>query len=50
LRNRAGVAALDYVLVLVVILPMLGFTMWAAPRIMSLVYEMDSVLISWPFM
>jgi hypothetical protein len=50
LPRRRGVAALDYALVLGVVLPMLAFTIYAAPKIMNLVYEMDSVLVSWPFM
>jgi hypothetical protein len=47
---RAGVATLDYVLVLGVVLPLAAFMFWAAPRMMNLVYEMTCVLISWPFM
>jgi hypothetical protein len=38
------------VLVLGVILPLAAFMLWAAPRVMNLVYEMTSVLVSWPFM
>lgn len=49
-RRRRGAAALDYVLVLGVILPLAAFMLWAAPHIMNLVYEMTSVLVSWPFM
>lgn len=49
-RRRAGAAALDYVLVLGVILPLVVFVMWAGPRIIRLAYEMISVLVSWPFM
>jgi len=49
-RGRAGVATLDYVLVLGVILPMAAFAMWIGPRIMKLAYEMVCVLVSWPFM
>jgi hypothetical protein len=49
-RNRAGASALDYMLVLGIIVPCLIFLMWAGPKIMSMVYEMDSVLVSWPFM
>ena len=49
-RTRAGVAALDYVLVLGVILPMVAFVMLVGPRIMKLAYEMVCVLVSWPFM
>ncbi len=48
--SRRGAAALDYVLVLGVILPMVAFVMWAGPRIMQLVYEMICVMVSWPFM
>ncbi|MFW6171183.1 MAG: hypothetical protein ACODAD_11890, partial [Planctomycetota bacterium] len=49
-RRRAGVASLDFVLAMGVILPMIAFVLWAAPRIMNLVYEMTSVLVSWPFL
>jgi hypothetical protein len=49
-RNRAGVSALDYMLILGILMPCLAFLMWAGPLIMGLVYEMDSVLVSWPFM
>jgi hypothetical protein len=50
LASRAGLASLDYVLILGVILPMVTFIMWIGPRIMRLAYEMVCVLISWPFM
>ncbi len=49
-RLRQGVATLDYVLLMGVVLPLAGFVMWAGPRIMNLVYEMTCVLISWPFL
>ncbi len=49
-HRRAGVASLDYVLVLGVVLPMIVFIMWAGPRIILLAYEMVCVLVSWPFM
>lgn len=49
-RQRCGAATLDYVLVMAVVLPMLAFVLRIAPRLMNLVYEMTSVLISWPFM
>jgi hypothetical protein len=49
-RLRRGAAALDYVLVLGVVLPAAAFMMWAGPRIMQLTYEMVSTLISWPFL
>jgi hypothetical protein len=40
---------LDYVLVLVVMLPMVVLVMVAGPQMMRLVYEMLCVMISWPF-
>lgn len=49
-QRRAGVASLDYMLVLGVVLPMVVFVMWAGPRIMRLAYDMVCVLVSWPFM
>jgi len=49
-KRRRGAATLDYVLVLGVILPLAAFMLWAAPRVMNLVYAMTSVLVSWPFM
>lgn len=48
--RRAGVASLDYVLILGVVLPLVAFVMWAGPRIIRLAYEMICVLVSWPFM
>ena len=48
--RRTGAATLDYVLVMAVVLPLIAFVLRIAPRIMNLVYEMTSVLISWPFM
>jgi hypothetical protein len=33
-----------------VILPLAAFVLWAAPHLMNLVYQMTSVLVSWPFM
>ena len=50
LNHRAGVAALDYVLVLGVILPMVAVILHIAPKIMGVVYEMVSMLVAWPFM
>jgi hypothetical protein len=47
---RAGLASLDYVLILGVVLPMIVFIMWIGPRIIRLAYEMVCVLVSWPFM
>lgn len=49
-RRRNGAASLDFVLATAVILPMVAFVLWAAPRIMNLVYEMTCVLVSWPFL
>jgi len=48
--RRRGLASLDYVLILGVILPMVLVVMWAGPRIILLAYEMVCVLVSWPFM
>ncbi len=47
---RRGAAALDYVLVMGVVLPLAALLFLVAPRMMNLVYEMTCVLISWPFM
>jgi pilus assembly protein CpaF len=47
---RRGAATLDYVLVLGIVLPLIAFVLRVAPRIMNLVYEMTSVLVSWPFL
>jgi hypothetical protein len=49
-RRRKGAAALDYVLVLGVILPLAGFVLWIGPQIMSAVYDVTCTLVSWPFM
>lgn len=50
LTRRAGAAAVDYVLILAVILPMVAFLMWAGPRMIRLAYELTSLLLSWPFL
>lgn len=49
-RGRTGVATLDYILLLGVVLPMAAFVFWAGPLLMRLAYEMTCMLISWPFM
>jgi hypothetical protein len=49
-KRRRGVASLDYVLVLGVVLPMVAFIMWIGPRMMRLAYDMVCVFVSWPFM
>ena len=48
-RRRRGVASIDYVLVLGVILPLMAFIMMIGPRTIRLAYEMVCVLVSWPF-
>ncbi len=48
--SRSGVASLDYVLILGVVLPMVAFILWIGPRIMGLAYEMVCALVAWPFM
>jgi hypothetical protein len=51
--RRAGLAMLDYVLILAVILPMVAVIvrMCKGPSgILRLTYEMVCALISWPFM
>lgn len=50
IQPRAGLASLDYVLILGVVLPMAAFVLWVGPRTMRLAYEMVCVLVSWPFM
>ncbi len=48
--DRAGLASLDYVLILGVVLPLVVFIFRVGPRIMRLAYEMVSLLVSWPFL
>ena len=48
--RRRGVATLDYVLVLGVILPLAAFLFRVGPTIIRLAYEMVCVIVSWPFM
>jgi len=50
LRPRRGLATLDYVLVLGVILPLAAFLLRVGPKIIRLAYEMVCALVSWPFM
>jgi hypothetical protein len=47
---RAGATSLDYVLVLGVALPLVGFILLVGPRIIRLAYEMTCVMVSWPFL
>lgn len=49
-RARKGAAALDYALLLGVVLPMAAFCLWAGPRLMRQTYEMLLVCVSWPFL
>jgi hypothetical protein len=43
-------AALDYVLVLGVVLPLAVFLFRVGPAIIRLAYEMVCGIVSWPFM
>ena len=49
-RRRKGLATLDYVLLLGVIMPLAVFLFRVGPLIIRLVYEMECALVSWPFM
>ena len=49
-HHRAGLATLDYFLVLAVVLPLVAFVIDKGIRIIRLVYEMTCVLVAWPFM
>jgi hypothetical protein len=48
--RRSGVSSLDYILVLGVILPLAAFVIPNGKRMIQLVFEMTTVLVSWPFM
>lgn len=48
--QRTGAATLDYILVIGVILPLAALFMFAAPRIITLVYELAVVIIGSPLM
>jgi hypothetical protein len=50
LAPRRGLATLDYVLLLGVILPLAAFLFRVGPMIIRLAYEMVCVTVSWPFM
>ncbi len=49
-RRRRGVATLDYILVLGVILPLATIVLPGGMRIIRAVSEMITVFIAWPFM
>ena len=46
---RRGSATIDYFLLMAVVLPLVAFMMQIAPRIMRLVYDLLTVVVSWPF-
>jgi hypothetical protein len=48
-RRPSGVATLDYVLLMGIVLPLAGFVLWAAPRMMNRVYEFTTALTGLPF-
>jgi hypothetical protein len=48
-RQRRGVATLDYVLLMGIVLPLVGFILWVAPRMMNRVYEFTTALTGVPF-
>ena len=48
--RRKGLASLDYVLIIGILLPLLAFIMSIGPQITQLVFEMVCVLVAWPFM
>lgn len=50
LQQRRGVAALDFALVLGILLPIAAVVIGMGSRIMQLVYEMLAVFLAWPFM
>jgi len=49
-RHRLGASTLDYVMTMGVALPLVGILYVAGPKMMNLVNQMTTVLISWPFM
>ncbi|MEO1998685.1 MAG: hypothetical protein ABGZ17_25855 [Planctomycetaceae bacterium] len=48
--RRTGVATLDYILVMGIILPLAVVVIPAGKHILELVYEMSCVLVAWPFL
>lgn len=48
--GRSGVAALDYILAIGVVLPLLAVILPQGRRAMQLVYEMTTTLVAWPFL
>ena len=49
-NRRAGASTLDYVLVLCVVLPLATIVVPVGMRIISRVYDMIAVTVSWPFL
>ena len=49
-RHRRGASTLDYVMTMGVSLPLVGILYVAGPKMMNLVNQMTTVLVSWPFM
>jgi hypothetical protein len=47
---RSGVATIDYVLILAVIMPLVLMAIIASRQILGLAFEFLCVLVSWPFM
>jgi len=48
--NRRGAAAMDYMLILAAMLPIVLFIVTKGKRVMQLVWEMLCVQVSWPLM
>lgn len=49
-RTRSGIAAVDYMLTLGVLLPLLVVVLPAGRRAMQLIFELACALVAWPFM
>ena len=49
-HRRRGSATINYFPVMAVVLPLAAFMMKIAPRMMQLVYDLLTVVVSWPFM
>jgi hypothetical protein len=49
-RARSGIAAVDYMLTLGVVLPLLVVVLPAGRRAMQLIFELACTLVAWPFM
>jgi hypothetical protein len=48
-NHRRGSATIDYFLLMAVVLPLAAFMMQIAPRMMRSVYDLLTVVVSWPF-